>query len=171
MTENTDSEIKTEESTEIDSQVRTARTADDREVAQRVESWENPSNLPNPDPQPGWVFRWIRTSLLGTADNPNVSKQFRSGWTPCRAEDHPELHVQMMDHKSEWAERGHIEIGGLLLCKMPQEKADARTEHFSEQAKNQMESVDNAYFKDQDSRMATKQVFERKSKTTFGSDS
>ena len=54
---------------------------------------------------------------------------------------------------------------------MPQEKADARTEHFSEQAKNQMESVDNAYFKDQDSRMATKQVFERKSKTTFGSDS
>ena len=50
MTENTDSEIKTEESTEIDSQVRTARTAEDREVAQRVESWENPSNLPNPDP-------------------------------------------------------------------------------------------------------------------------
>jgi hypothetical protein len=38
-------------------------------------------------------------------------------------------------------------------------------------AQTQMESVDNVYFKDQDSRMATKQVFERKSKTTFGRES
>ena len=37
-------------------QVRTVRSANDREVTQRVESWENPSNLPSPDPQPGWVF-------------------------------------------------------------------------------------------------------------------
>ena len=36
---------------------------------------------------------------------------------------------------------------------------------------NQIEAVDNTFFKDQDSRMATKQVYERKSKTTFGKDS
>ena len=54
---------------------------------------------------------------------------------------------------------------------MPAEKAKARDEHFRNMAQNQMESVDNVYFKDQDSRMATKQVFERKSKTTFGRDS
>ena len=100
-------------------QVRTVRSANDREVTQRVESWENPSNLPSPDPQPGWVFRYIRTSLLGNTDNPNVSKKFREGWIPCRSEDHPELHIHMMDYKSEWAEKGHIEIGGQLLCKMP----------------------------------------------------
>ena len=152
-------------------QVRTVRSANDREVTQRVESWENPSNLPSPDPQPGWVFRYIRTSLLGNTDNPNVSKKFREGWIPCRSEDHPELHIHMMDYKSEWAEKGHIEIGGQLLCKMPKEKADARDEHFRNVAKTQMESVDNAYFKDQDNRMATKQVFERKTRTSFGKDS
>ena len=38
-----------------------------------------------------------------------------------KAEDHPELQV-MMDHKSEWADKGHIEIGGQLLCKIPAEK-------------------------------------------------
>ena len=54
---------------------------------------------------------------------------------------------------------------------MPAEKAKARDKHFAELAKSQMESVDNVYFKDQDNRMATKQVFERKSKTTFGKDS
>ena len=152
-------------------QVRTVRSANDREVTQRVESWENPSNLPSPDPQPGWVFRYIRTSLLGNTDNPNVSKKFREGWIPCRSEDHPELHIHMMDYKSEWAEKGHIEIGGQLLCKMPKEKADARDEHFRNVANTQMESVDNAYFKDQDNRMATKQVFERKTRTSFGKDS
>ena len=77
----------------------------------------------------------------------------------------------MMEYKSEWAEKGHIEIGGQLLCKMPAEKAAARDEHFRSMAQTQMDSVDNAYFKDQDNRMATKQVFERKSKTTFGRDS
>ena len=161
-------EENVEQSTE---QVRSPREIEDREVEQRVESWENPSNLPSPTPQPGWVFRWIRTSLLGNADNPNVSKKFREGWQPCRSEDHPELHIHMIDYKSEWAEKGNLEIGGQLLCKMPKEKAEARDAYFKNVAKNQMESVDNVYFKDQDSRMATKQVFERKSKTTFGKDS
>jgi hypothetical protein len=72
-------------------QVRTPRGSEDREIVQRPESWENPSNLPSPNPQEGWVFRWIRTSLLGNTDNPNVSKKFREGWIPCKAEDHPEL--------------------------------------------------------------------------------
>ncbi len=161
-------EENVEESAE---QVRSPRESEDREVEQRVESWENPSNLPNPTPQPGWVFRWIRTSLLGNADNPNVSKKFREGWQPCRSEDHPELHIHMMDYKSEWADKGNVEIGGQLLCKMPKEKAEARDAHFRKIAANQIESVDNVYFKDQDSRMATKQVFERKSRTTFGKDS
>jgi hypothetical protein len=77
----------------------------------------------------------------------------------------------MQDHNSEWAKKGHIEIGGQLLCKMNKERAKARDEHFSKLASSQVDSVDNTYFKDQDNRMATKQVFERKSRTTFGKDS
>jgi hypothetical protein len=76
-----------------------------------------------------------------------------------------------MDHGSEWATKGNVEIGGQLLCKMPADKAAAREKHFNELAKSQVESVDNVYYKDQDNRMATKQVFERKSKTSFGRDS
>ena len=48
---------------------------------------------------------------------------------------------------------------------------EARDKHFADLASSQVESVDNTYFKDQDNRMATKQVFERKSRTTFGKDS
>ena len=162
-------EVSTDSSPE--NQERTPRENDSRETTQHTESWENSANLPTPNPQDGWVFRYIRTALLGQTDNPNVSRRFREGWQPCRLEDHPELQIHMMDHASEWASKGNIEIGGQLLCKMPAETAKARDKHFAELAKSQMESVDNVYFKDQDNRMATKQVFERKSKTTFGKDS
>ena len=54
---------------------------------------------------------------------------------------------------------------------MPKEDADARAAHFDKIAQEQTEAVDNTFFKDQDSRMATKQVFERKTNTTFGKDS
>jgi hypothetical protein len=149
---------------------RKPRESEGREAEKRQMSWEDPINLPSPDPIPGWVFRWIRASLLGSADNPNVSKQLRSGWEPVMASDVPELHV-MNDHKSEWGRKGNVEIGGCLLCKMPKEMAEARDEHFAKLSKNQIDSVDNAYFKDQDPRMPTKQVFERKSRTSFGRDS
>jgi len=151
-------------------QERSPRALDSRDAAQRIASWENPINLPDPDPQEGWAFRYIRTALLGETDNTNVSRRFRDGWETCRLEDHPELKNQMMDHKSEWAEKGNIEIGGQLLCKMPQELAEARDRHFRDKAHTQMESVDNIFLKDNDSRMP-KQVFERKSRTTFGKDS
>ena len=153
-----------------ENQERTPRGLDSREAAQRTASWENPTNLPTPEPQEGYVFRYIRTSLLGQSDNPNVSKRFREGWTPCKLEDHPELQIHMMDHNSDWAKKGNVEIGGQLLCKMPQELAEARDRHFRDKAHTQMESVDNIFLKDNDSRMP-KQVFERKSRTTFGKDS
>ena len=163
--------IETKSDSKEQSQERTPREIESREASQRIQSWENPSNLPAPTPQEGWVFRYIRTSLLGTTDNPNVSRKLREGWQPCRLEDHPELQIHMMDHNSEWSLKGNVEIGGQLLCKMPEEKAKARDEYFNKLAESQLESVDNTYFKDQDSRMATKQVFERKSKTTFGRES
>ena len=164
-------ENKTEEIIESPNQERSPRGLDSREATQRKMNWENESNLPDPEPQDGWVFRWIRTSLLGNSDNPNVSRRFREGWQPCRLEDHPELQVHMMDHQSEWATKGNIEIAGLLLCKIPKEVVDERNKHFENIAQQQIEAVDNTLFKDQDSRMATKEVYERKSKTTFGKDS
>jgi len=169
MSEIDNKELKTASTEKVAE--RTAREIESREASQRIQSWENPSNLPAPTEQAGWVFRYIRTSLLGQADNPNVSRKFREGWEPCRLEDHPELQIHMMDHNSEWSVKGNVEIGGQLLCKMPKEKAEARDNYFNDLAQSQVDSVDNTYFKDQDSRMATKQVFERKSRTTFGKDS
>lgn len=144
---------------------RTKRDAESREVEQRPsDSWIPASVLPNPAPQDGWVFRWVRTSTLGHADNTNVSQKFREGWVPVKAEDHPELEV-MSDIDSRF--KGNIEIGGLLLCKAPEAKIKQRGEYFEQMASTQMESVDNNFLKQNDPRMPVLSP-ERSTRTTFG---
>jgi hypothetical protein len=62
--------------------------------------------------------------------------------------------------------KGNIEIGGLLLCKIPQELMDQRAEYFRKANDTQIEAVDNSFMKTNDPRMPL--FSERKSETTFG---
>jgi len=144
---------------------RTPRTNESRETENRPsDSWKPASVLPVPAPQDGYVFRWVRTSTLGQSDNTNVSQKFREGWVPVKAEDHPELEV-MSDVGSRFA--GNIEIGGLLLCKAPEEDMRQRQEYYQKMAAQQMESVDNSFMRENDPRMPLMNT-ERTSRTTFG---
>ena len=144
---------------------RTPRSQDSREVdARPTDKWVPPSYLPVPDPQDGWAFRWIRTSMVGKADNTNVSNKFRQGWVPVKASDHPEINM-MSDVESRFPE--NIEIGGLLLCKAPREMVDQRNQHYAQVAQNQMEAVDRNFMRENDPRMPLLNP-ERKTRTTFG---
>jgi hypothetical protein len=145
---------------------REKRELESRENEIRAQSWEPASILPDPDPQDGWVFRWIRTSMVGNPDNTNVSKRFREGWEPVRAEDHPELQI-MSDHKSEWGAKGGIEVGGLLLCKAPDELVAQRREYYRQHAESQMQAVDNNYMRENDPRMPVLAP-DRKTRVAFG---
>jgi hypothetical protein len=119
------------------------------------------SKLPDPTPIPGTSFRWIATHVMSIADPTNVSKKRRDGWEPVKAVDHPEL---MLDGTAN----GNVEIGGLMLCKMPTERVKAMDEYYQKQNQAQMESVDNNFLKNQDPRMAT--LFsERQSSSSRGS--
>ena len=129
---------------------RTPREAESREVDERTKSWEPPQVLPDPAPQDGWVFRWIRTSIMGNQDNVNVSKRFREGWEPVRAEDHPEM-MMASDRGSDYL--GNIEVGGLLLCKTSEENFKLRSEYYANLAHQQNESVNRNYMREDDPRM------------------
>ena len=56
---------------------RKPREIESREEEARPASFRPPSLLPDPLPQPGWVFRWVRTSMVGQSDATNVSMRFR----------------------------------------------------------------------------------------------
>ena len=145
---------------------REPRELETRKNETRDVSWEPASILPDPSPQDGWVFRWVRTSMVGNPDNTNVSKKFREGWEPVRAEDHPELHI-MSDHKSEWGSKGNIEVGGLLLCKSPEEVVEKRRDYYRRHADAQMQAVDNNYMRENDPRMPVLAP-DRKTRVAFG---
>lgn len=144
---------------------RTPRKQTEREATERKRTWQRPSALPTPEPRDGVVFRWVRTSTLGEADNRNVSMRFREGYTPVRAEDFPDLKViSDMDSKFQ----GNIEIGGLLLCSIPAEIVEDRSDQMKLKAQQQLDSVDRNYLRENDPRMPVLQP-ERTSRTTnFG---
>ena len=129
---------------------RDSRTEDTREKSERKATWQRPSALPDPTPQEGVEFRWIRTSALGQSDMTNVSSKFREGWEPVKLEDHPELKI-ISDVDSKF--KGNVEVGGLLLCKNSKENMDARRDFQKQQANSQMQAVDNSFMKESDPRM------------------
>lgn len=140
-------------------QNRTPRDLVSREKSARA-VYVPPTSLPDPTPEPGVVFRWIATHVLGQADPTNVSRKMREGWEPVKAVDHPEL--QLFGN----AATGNVEIGGLMLCKMSKEQAEARDEYYNAQAQNQMDSVDNHFMRNSDPRMPL--FSDRKSTTSRG---
>jgi hypothetical protein len=117
-----------------------------------------PSSLPDPTPEPGWAYRYIATHINGKA-NPNYSLRMREGWVPVKAADHPEL---MLGTDAN----GNVEHGGLILCKIPEEKAHARNDYYLKQSEQNVEAVDNTFMRQNDPRMPL--FNERKSTTSFG---
>lgn len=115
---------------------RGSRKQDTRASAQRME-YAPPSALPTPDPQPGWSFRWIATHVLGKDDPSNVSRKFREGWVPVKASDHPELNLR-------GNASGNVEVGGLVLCKLPEEAVQARRRYYDGMVGKQLQSIDTA---------------------------
>lgn len=147
-------------------QNRKSREADSRVVMQRPEMWRPPETLPSPDNRPGWTHRWVRTATMGVADPTNISSKLREGYEPCKAEEYPEL---MMHASTEGRFKGTIEVGGLLLCRIPSEFLAQRMKYYENQNKAQMDSVDNNFLRESDPRMPL--FSEKKSKVTFGSGS
>lgn len=146
-----------------DREPRPSRENTTRDVEQRFDTWKPTALLPEPDPRDGWVHRWIRSSLMGTADNMNVSVRFREGWEACLADDYPELQI-LTDRGTQF--KTNIEVGGLLLCRAPEELIQKRKEYFDRAAQAQVDSVDNNFMRQNDPRMPL--FSEKSSEVKFG---
>jgi len=141
----------------------TPRELTTRSTMERPKQWAPAELLPEPDKQPGYAYRWIRTSTLNEADPRNLSSKLREGWEPVTVEEQPQFKL-LVDPNSRF--RDNIEIGGLLLCKTPVEFIEQRNAHFNKQAQAQTEAVDNNLMRESDPRMP---IFnDRKSSTSFG---
>jgi hypothetical protein len=116
---------------------RTPRELEVRAENERVD-YTPPDQLPVPRAEPGYVFRWIATHVLGESSGQNVSRKFRDGWVPVKAADHPEMND--LANKE-----GNIEVGGLMLCKNLEEQSEARKRYYQDRNAQQMQSVNEQF--------------------------
>ena len=142
---------------------RPSRDLETREKMERPKKWMPPQLLPDPKPEEGYAYRWIRIATMGKDDPTNISGKLREGWEPVRASDHPEIRLF---GSSEGNFPDSVQIGGLMLCKTPVEFTEQRNAYYRQQADAQMQSVDNTYMRENDPRMPM--FKERKSTVTFG---
>ena len=151
-----DNRLKTDEN-------RVKREHTTREKTTRKRAWSRPQVLPSPTPEPGYEFHWVRVATLGQIDATNVSSKLREGWEPVKAIDHPEITMVTVEQEKF---KDNVVIGGLMLCKAPEEMVNERNDYFAQQSKAQIASVDNNLMRENDPRMPL--FNERKSKVTFG---
>lgn len=142
---------------------RLTRELETRATKERPKQWMPAELLPEPDKQAGFAYRWIRVATLNQADPRNLSSKLREGWEPVALEEQPKFKL-LVDPNSRY--KDNIEIGGLLLCKTPEEFVQQRNDHFARQTQAQTEAVDNNLMRQSDPRMPLFQ--EKKSSSSFG---
>lgn len=131
-------------------QNRLARELDNREEVERPKSWQPAQVLPDPDPMDGYVFRWVRVSTLDKADARNLASKLREGYEPVKIEEQPKFKL-LTDPDSRF--KDNIEIGGLLLCKLPEEFVAQKRKYLQNKNDQQLAAVNNNLMRENDPRM------------------
>ena len=117
------------------------------------------SVLPNPAPDDDNSYKYLRCSVLGQDDARNIINKRSQGYEPCKIEDHPEIPIYGKT-------TGEVEIGGLMLHKIPKGWVAERTKFIDQKTQDQSAAVDVNYQRQNDPRMP--KFSEKKSTTTKG---
>lgn len=116
---------------------RRTRADETREASSRPVTWEPAASLPEPAPREGWVHRWCASSVTGQTHVTGMNNSLQQGWIPVKAEEYPEVTSRVFGHSG----KGQIEYGGLTLCRMPKEMADARQAYYDRKNRTEMAGV------------------------------
>jgi hypothetical protein len=144
---------------------RTPRATQTREKTARRKPWAPPSTLDAPPAPHGYLHRWVRTGIRGEDDQNNVYSRMREGWEPVRADEYPDTEFPVLQSGNH---AGVIGSGGLMLCRIPEETVNERTEYYREQTRNQMKAVDENLMRESHPSMPI--TNDRQSRVTFGGE-
>ena len=142
---------------------RETRAADSREAMMRTDVWRPAALLPKVSLGREWATRWVRKFSSGHDDPMNMNKRFREGWTPVKYDEAPEL-VPYVDQSAK--QSGLIEIGGLVLCKMPAERLAVKAAYFKNKRDRQSESMEQDLLRENN--RYRKMSFDNKTEVSFG---
>lgn len=147
----------------MDKPIRTGRESETRIAVERPTKWRPAQLLPDPTPEPGYTFRWVRVAMMNQDDPKNISTMFSEGWEPVKASMHPEIKMFGLQQARM---QDTIEIGGLMLCKIPSEFMEQRASYYNDITEREIQAVDSQLMQHNDPRMPL--FKDRESKTTRG---
>ena len=142
---------------------KTSRAAVTRSKTERPKVYKPPSSLDAPPAPDGFRHRWIRAESVGFQDSKNIFGRLREGYELVRADEYKDSDYPVV---TDGKYAGVIGVGGLLLARIPEELATARSSYQKTLSEGQDEAIENDLLKDQDKRMPIK--VDRSSKHTFG---
>ncbi len=142
---------------------KTSRAAVTRSKTERPKVYKPPSSLDAPPAPDGFRHRWIRAESVGFQDSKNIYGRLREGYELVRADEYKDSDYPVV---TDGKYAGVIGVGGLLLARIPEELATARSQYQKTLSEGQDEAIENDLLKDQDKRMPIK--VDRSSKHTFG---
>jgi len=145
-------------------ETKTSRANQTRSKTERPKVWVPPSSLDAPPAPDGFRYRWIRAESMGFDDSKNIQGRLRSGYELVRAEEIENASDFPVIDSGKY--KGMIGVGGLLLAKVTQEIAQARTDYVKRRADGLDEAVTNDLMREQHKSMPIN--VDRQSRVTFG---
>ena len=142
----------------------TSRANQTRSKTERPKVWVPPSSLDAPPAPAGFRYRWIRAESMGFDDTKNIQGRLRSGYELVRAEEIENASDYPVIESGKY--KGMIGVGGLLLAKVTEEIAQARTDYVKKRADGLDEAVTNDLMREQHKSMPIN--VDRQSRVTFG---
>ena len=143
---------------------KTSRANQTRSKTERPKVWVPPSSLDAPPAPDGFRYRWIRAESMGFDDSKNIQGRLRSGYELVRAEEIENASDYPVIDSGKY--KGMIGVGGLLLAKVTEEIAQARTDYVKRRADGLDEAVTNDLMREQHKSMPIN--VDRQSRVTFG---
>ena len=143
---------------------KTSRANQTRSKTERPKVWVPPSSLDAPPAPDGFRYRWIRAESMGFEDSKNVQGRLRSGYELVRAEEIENASDYPVIDSGKY--KGMIGVGGLLLAKVTEEIAQARTDYVKKRADGLDEAVTHDLMREQHKSMPIN--VDRQSRVTFG---
>lgn len=149
----------------------TSRVQDTRETEtkefQEPLVWQKPSVFPEPTPQEGYAFHWVRVSINGEADPRSLDKRLQQHYQPVTAEEDPKLkRYAVQDNRYNGRFDGCIEIGGLVLHKVPKTIVEQRNAYYKQKTQKQNQIFIDEYKTDEDKKAP--KFSDIKSRVSFG---
>ena len=105
---------------------KTSRAAVTRSKTERPKVYKPPSSLDAPPAPDGFRHRWIRAESVGFQDSKNIFGRLREGYELVRADEYKDSDYPVV---TDGKYAGVIGVGGLLLARIPEELATARSSY------------------------------------------